>query len=64
MNISDNETVFDNATLPRIIDNEGDYWTILITSILILGVSLGWLLTTFGGIGTIKDLICEYVYKP
>jgi len=36
-----------------------DWWSILMTSSVLTLHSIIWLLSTFGGIGTIKDLLCD-----
>jgi len=49
----------DNAT--RVFEeNEGEYWTLMGCSIFLTLMGFFWLLSTVGGIGTIKDLLCEY----
>merc|ERR1711953_710962 len=54
-----NETIFQNETLGDWRESYTvDWWTCLITSVLILVQSLYWLNSTFGGIGTIQDLLC------
>merc|ERR1712062_401019 len=54
-----NETIFQNEALGDWRESYTvDWWTCLITSVLILVQSLYWLNSTFGGIGTIQDLLC------
>jgi len=53
-----NETSNETVVLP-LVENAADYWTLVVCFSLILAVSVGWLLSTVGGIGTIKDLLCD-----
>jgi len=53
-----NETVFSNATTWRETD-PADWWAVLIASSILTLHSIIWLIATFGGIGTIKDLLCD-----
>ena len=55
MNISNETTDYEGW----IAGNDADYWSIMICSSLILAVGLINIISTFGGIGTIKDLLCE-----
>jgi len=55
-----NETELINGTIPSWrTDYEGDWWTILIVSSVITLHSIIWLIQTIGGVGTIKDLLCD-----
>jgi len=40
-------------------DYSADWWSIVVTTSVIILHSIIWMISTFGGIGTIKDLLCD-----